>query len=300
MFVIRDYKISMILGKVAILGLGLLGGSIGLELRMRNLAERVVAYARRDQTVAEGRTMGAADEISTNLEGTIAESDLVILCTPVFQMKNLAEKIAKLLPKNCLVTDVGSVKQYVISQVTPALNDAGIEFLGSHPMAGSEKTGVMAAQKGIFKGAHCAITPTSNNSYGSIEKLKKFWGSLGGVPMVMEPDKHDEMVARCSHVPHVLSSTLSKFVLNPGWPKEQASLSSTGFRDISRLASGSPEMWKDISLSNKESIINAISEWNEELNQFINALEEMDETAILDFFKEAKLRRDLWLKNFKK
>lgn len=300
MFGIRVYKISMILGKVSIIGLGLLGGSIGLELREKNLAERVAAYARRDQTIVEGKTMGAADEISTDLKSIVRDSDLVILCTPVFQMKDLVEKIAGALPKNALVTDVGSVKQYVIEQVTPVLNEHGIEFLGSHPMAGSEKTGVTASQIGIFQNAHCAITPTSKNTEASVKKLEDFWKNLGGIPLVMEPSKHDEMVARCSHVPHILSSTLSKFVLNPGWPREQASLSSTGFRDISRLASGSPEMWKDISLSNRESIINAISEWNEELTHFKKALEDKDEEAIFNFFNEAKFRRDSWLKNFKK
>lgn len=290
----------MTFGKVSIIGLGLLGGSIGKDLRERGLAKQVAAYARREETIREGHANEAADEISSDLLGIVEGSDLVILCTPIFQMHKLSEMIVRGVGPGTVVTDVGSVKSYVVEHIEPVFTKHGIDFVGSHPMAGSEKAGVSAAVSGLFENATCVVTPSTGNKKDAVEKVKSLWQAIGGRPVIMSPEEHDELVARCSHLPHVLSSALSRFVLNPRWPKEQSDLSGTGFRDISRLASGSPEMWKDISLSNRSAIIQAIIEWTDELDLYKSALENQDENAILEFFEQAKVRRDLWLENFMK
>lgn len=290
----------MTLNRVAIVGLGLLGGSIGKELKNRRLANKVLAYARREQTVEEGLSVAAADEISTDLFSIVSEADFIILCTPVYQMGKLGSVISEVIKEGTIITDVGSVKSHVTQEMEHIFESSGSHFVGSHPMAGSEKTGVLASQLDLFKNATCVVTPTPNTQENAKNQVIQFWESIGGKPIVMDPTDHDELVARCSHIPHVLSSALSMFVLDPKWPEEQSHLSGTGFRDISRLASGSPEMWKDISLSNRSAILQAMDEWSSELQHFKSALENKDEPAILSFFAEAKNRRDIWLKSFQK
>ncbi|MCD8534165.1 MAG: prephenate dehydrogenase/arogenate dehydrogenase family protein [Verrucomicrobia bacterium] len=284
--------------KVAVLGLGLLGGSIGLTLKKGNFSGLVSAYARRAQTVDDGFRLGVADVISSEIDSVVESADIIVLCTPVFQMKDLVASIGPgAIKPGAIVTDVGSVKGAVIDQLESLVHEAGAYFVGSHPMAGSEKTGVTAASAGLFCGSTCVVTPTDRTEERALESVIDFWRFLGCEVLSLSASFHDEFVGRCSHLPHILSSVLAHYVLSPQWPKEQSQLCSSGFRDTSRLASGSPEMWRDICLSNRQAILAAIADCTDQLNQFRSMLDSHDDTQIFQYFNTAKQQRDAWQKS---
>ncbi len=288
------YRAAMHCQKIALIGLGLLGGSLGLAARQRKLAPRIVGYVRRQASVVECEQLQLVDQATTNLAEAVADADLVVLCTPLGQMREMAEKLGGSLAPGALVTDVGSVKAPVIQELEPIITAAGGEFIGSHPMAGAEKTGPAAARVDLFEGAVCAITPNGNSRPEVIRKLESFWTAVGATPLRIAAELHDDLVSRSSHLPHVVAAELSNYVLSPVHPKEQALLCANGFRDTTRIASGSPEMWRDISISNRRNLARVLGVFIEDLQEFQLALETDDRKAIEEFFSQAKRRRDQW------
>ena len=280
--------------KIALIGVGLLGGSIGLAGRQRRIAERIVGYVRRPASVVECERLRLVDQVSVDLMETVQGADLIVLCTPLGQMREMALKLSEDLAPGALVTDVGSVKAPVIQDLEPIVTSAGGEFLGSHPMAGGEKVGPTAARADLFERAVCAITPTANSRAETIRKIEDFWTSVGATPLRIPAELHDDLVSRSSHLPHVVAAELSNYVLSPVHPKEQLLLCANGFRDTTRIASGSPEMWRDISLSNRRNLARVLGVFIEDLQEFQLALETDDRKAIEEFFTHAKQRRDQW------
>jgi prephenate dehydrogenase len=280
--------------KITVVGVGLLGGSLGLAIRQRRLAERVEGYVRRPESVGECEQLGVVDRATTDLAGAVSEADLVVLCTPIGRMEELCRAMAGVLKRGAIVTDVGSVKESVVRSLEPLVAKAGAHFVGSHPMAGSEKTGVPAARADLFEGAVCAITPTDQSLGQSVEAVETFWRSLGMETLRIPPALHDELVARCSHLPHVLAAELVNHILSPAHPAEQAKLCANGFRDTTRIASGSPEMWRDIASANRMNLARVLDAFMEDLGRIRLALEKGDEEVIGDFFEKAKRRRDEW------
>ena len=280
--------------KITIVGLGLLGGSIGLAARKRGIAAEIAGYARRERTVAESEKIRATDYSTTDLLAAVSDADLVILCTPVAQMLALAERFLPALKRGAIVTDVGSVKGEVVRDLEPLVARAGAHFVGSHPMAGGEKNGVLAARADLFKNAVCVVTPTKKSNNGAVRKLEKFWKTLGGRVLKLPPGQHDELASRASHLPHVLAATLAGLVLDPARPEAQWQLCAGGFRDTTRIASGSPEMWRDIALSNRKNLAKSIAGFVSELQKFQGVLKRADGRALLKIFETAKVRRDAW------
>jgi prephenate dehydrogenase len=281
--------------KVSIIGLGLLGGSLGLACKQRRLAETVYGYARREKTIQEATDLGAVDAASTDLSKAVENADLVIFCTPLCQMTELSRLMIPHLPAGALITDVGSVKGDLVRNLQPLFAEHGIEFIGSHPMAGSEKKGVSAARADLFEKAVCVVTPGSGNKPENVERIRSFWRLLGSRVIDIPAELHDELVSRSSHLPHVLAAALSNYVLAERFPPQQARLCAGGFRDSTRIASGSPEMWRDICLTNAPEIARALNEFLAELEAFQKALAEKDAPAIETFFSNAKMLRDSWL-----
>jgi prephenate dehydrogenase len=279
---------------ISVIGLGLLGGSLALAVKQRRLAGRVQAFVRRSATVAEAQAMGVADLVTLDLKEAVEGADLVVLCTPLAQMKTLAAQMRPDLRPGAIVTDVGSVKGSVVAELEPLLREAGAEFVGSHPMAGSEKIGLAAARADLFDKAVCLVTPGSGTSPAAAAAVENFWRDLGACPLRMAPDTHDDLVSRSSHLPHVVAAELANYVLSPAHPKEQAMVCATGFRDATRLASGSPEMWRDISMANRKNLGRVLGVFIEDLQEFQLALERADVKAIEEFFAKAKQRRDQW------
>jgi prephenate dehydrogenase len=281
--------------KISIIGVGLLGGSIGLAVRQRRLAGEVAGFVRRKSSLKDCEKAGAVDYATTDLLAAVSNADLVILCTPLAQMRSLAQQFLPALKRGAIVTDVGSVKADVVRELESLIAKKGAHFIGSHPMAGAEKTGVRAARKNLFENAVCVLTPTKKSNAAVVRKLEQFWKSLGSRVMKLEAAQHDLLVSRSSHLPHVVAATLAGLVLNPAHPKTQAALCATGFRDTTRIASGSPEMWRDIAVSNRKNLSRSVDAFVSELKKFQVALKSGDAKAVEKFFTTAKQRRDNWL-----
>ena len=280
--------------KITIVGVGLLGGSIGLAARKFGLADEIAGYVRRKETIADCEKAGAMDYATLDLSAAVSNADLVILCTPLAQMRPLAEQLPPALKPGAIVTDVGSVKAGVVRELESLIAQSGAHFVGSHPMAGGEKTGVAASRVELFENAICVVTPTKKSNANAVRKLERFWKSLGARVVKLPPEQHDLFVSRTSHLPHVVAATLANLVLGPTQPKGQAQLCATGFRDTTRIASGSPEMWRDIALANRKHVARSISAFVSELQKFESVLKKSDAKGIEMFFQTAKKQRDQW------
>jgi prephenate dehydrogenase len=284
----------MHLEKIAIIGAGLLGGSLGLAIRERQKPVKVHAFVRRPESVAECQRLGVAHFATQNLKEAVARADLVVLCTPLSQMRELALAMRPFLKPGALVTDVGSVKAGLAQELEPLLLETGACFVGSHPMAGSEKTGLAAARADLFNNAICLVTPTPQSPARAVRAVQDFWKALGGLPVLMTPELHDDLVSRSSHLPHVVAAELANYVLSPAHPKEQALVCASGFRDTTRIAASSPQMWRDVALANRKNLGRVLGVFIEDLQEFQLALEREDVQAIEEFFTKARQRREQW------
>ncbi len=279
------------LQKLTLIGVGLLGGSIGLAAKQRDVAGRVCGLVRREESIAECLAAGVVDEATLDVAEAVADADLIILCTPVGRMGELAAALKPHLAVDAIVTDVGSVKSSVVAAVEPVLS----RFVGSHPLCGSEKAGVAHASGNLFEGAVCAVTPTEASAANDVAVVTEFWEALGSRVVNLTATDHDAIVARTSHLPHVLASALVNAVLTSPRAGESDFLG-TGFRDTTRLASGEAGMWRDIALDNAEAIAAAVEDLQNELSQLRSALNAKDAAALEKFFAQAQSHRADWLK----
>jgi prephenate dehydrogenase len=239
----------MSFGTVAILGPGLIGGSLALALAERGLAERLVLYARSPRRVLdEIRTSGLNAELTDNPREAVREADVVVLCVPIEAMAGLVHEIRDELKPAALVTDVGSVKGSVVLEIAPLLDDRAL-WIGSHPMAGSDQAGFSAARADLFEGAAVVITPTTHTPEEAEDRAEKLWQAVGGRVTRLTPLEHDKLVAQISHVPHLVAAVLAASV-----SAEALELAGGGFRDTTRIASGSPELWQEIIAANGPAI----------------------------------------------
>jgi prephenate dehydrogenase len=280
--------------KITIAGVGLLGGSLGLALRERRLAREVTGFVRRASSVQECERLGAVDHATLDLKQAVAGAGLVVLCTPVGQMRSLAEEMLPALEPGTVVTDVGSVKGVAVRDLETLLAKAGAHYVGSHPMAGAERMGVAASRADLFVDALCVVTPTPKSDLAAVRRVGGLWKSVGARLIELSPETHDELVARASHLPQAVAAVLAHLVLAPHQPRKVRDLCAGGFRDTTRIASGSPEMWRDIALANSKNLSCVLGEFIGELQAVRRALRSRDEAAITRFFTNAKRRRDAW------
>jgi prephenate dehydrogenase len=288
------YPVPVRFQKITIIGVGLLGGSIGLAVKRRRLAREVAGFVRRPASVKDCEQVGAVDYATTDLLAAVSNADLVILCTPLARMRSLTEQFLPALKRGALVTDVGSVKTGVVREVCGLVRTAGAHFIGSHPMAGGEEAGVQAARADLFMKAICVVTPTKNSNRTALRIVEQFWKLLGGRILRLTPQWHDQLVSRSSHLPHVVAAALANLVLDPASPEFQSALCANGFRDTTRIASGSPEMWRDIALANRGNLSRSLDAFICELQKFQRALKKSDAKAISKCLETAKARRDNW------
>jgi prephenate dehydrogenase len=282
--------------KITLVGVGLLGGSLGMALRKRRLAGSVVGYVRRAASVVECEGLGAVSLATLDLQRAAEGAELIVLCTPIAQMRGLVEQILLALKPGAIVTDVGSVKSSVVRDLESLVGKAGAHFVGSHPMAGAEKMGVAAARADLFDGAVCVVTPTRKSNPAAVRKVEQLWKSVGARLLRLTPKAHDDLVSRSSHLPHVVAAQLANLILSPEHSREQGILCANGFRDTTRIASSSPEMWRDIALANRQNLSRALERFTQGLQKFRRALRSGDAEAVTKFFEQAKERRELWSK----
>ena len=270
------------LRKLTILGPGLLGGSIGLTARHRKVAGKVAIWGRRQEAVDEAYKLGAADEAITDLRRAVADAELVVLAVPIGVMPGLANQI----PPECVVTDVGSVKYNLVNQLTHILP----KFVGSHPMAGSEQAGIEAARRELFDNAVCIVTPREDTDKAALNLVYEFWKGLGCQVRTLAPQEHDEIVARISHLPHLVAAAVVNVVCSDG--AHPLNFVGPGFKDFTRIASGPSEMWTEIAVENRQEIARGLDHLIEELGKLRTALENADAIELRTMLKRAKHYRD--------
>jgi prephenate dehydrogenase len=271
-----------VLQKLAILGPGLLGGSIGLAARHRKVAGRVVVWARRPEAADEAYNLGAADEATTDLSRATDGAELIVLAVPIGAMPTLAKQ----LPATAVVTDVGSVKYTIVNTLTDLLP----KFVGSHPMAGSEQTGIEFARRELFDNTVCIVTPRPDTNKAALNLVFDFWKSLGCQVRTLAPLQHDEIVARISHLPHLVAAAVVNVVCSDG--AHPLNFVGPGFKDFTRIAGGPPEMWTEIAVENRHEITRALDALIDELGQLRAALENADAIELRAMLKRAKHYRD--------
>ena len=274
------------LEKVSLVGLGLLGGSLGLAVNSIFPRVKRRGYSHRAVTRNKALNLGSVDDIVPDVADAVRDAQMVILASPIGTFESLMQKMAEHLTPGCIVTDVGSTKVLPVRWARKYFH-RNIQFLGSHPMAGSEQRGVEFARADLFFGAPCILTPTKQTKKSTISFLKDFWQALGMRVQSMTPTEHDRVVARISHVPHLLASAL----VNVSDPKELL-LCGKGFLDATRIASGPPNVWRDIIMANTKNTHAALGKLIKELARMQLALEQENEKTIVKMLTDARETRN--------
>ena len=284
----------MDINKVAIIGLGLIGGSYGLALEKKDPSIRVLGYARREETRKLAKEIKAVDEIFDNINESVKEADLVIIATPIDTIPDIFSKIEKDLKNGAIVTDVGSTRTNIVNEIESIKKREDIFFVGSHPMAGSEKSGLEAAAADLFDNALFIITTTENTSLKAASALEEFYSILSQRIITLSPAEHDSLVAFASHLPYYVAVSLVDTLKNlPPQNKEQIkNIISTGFKDTTRVSMSIPVWGKDVAKTNKESILKALENYEERIKWWkekikSGSLEEIEKTL-----KEVKQFRE--------
>jgi prephenate dehydrogenase len=280
--------------QVAIIGVGLIGGSLGMILRRKRLAAGVVGVGRRIENLKAAVELGAIDRYVSDPREGVQDADLVVLATPVDTYERHLKAWASCLKPGTIVTDVGSVKGRLVEQAEAAMPPA-VHFVGAHPIAGKEKTGVAAASDQLFVGARCIITPTATTDRQALERVTLMWRETGSVVLEMEPYLHDKILGAVSHLPHVVAFTLINALVDI--KREVPSLdlaghSGGGLRDTTRIAASSPEMWRDIFLWNRDNIVRFIETYERALGDMKKLILAGDGAGIEKELERAKQERE--------
>jgi prephenate dehydrogenase len=273
------------LRQVTVLGLGLLGGSVALAA-LRSLPKvKVIGFSHRAETRERARRLGLATEICNDICEAVSRADIVILATPIGTFRETFVHINSSLPKGCIVTDVGSTKVLAHHWAQRELSSK-VLYVGSHPVAGSEQRGLEFARDDLFAGANCILTATKKTNRKALNVLKHFWSSLGSRVVVMDPAKHDKILANISHLPHITAAAL----VNAS-PEADIKMAGRGFIDTSRVASGPANIWTDILLTNSKNICQGIDNLSRELSKLRKAIKGMDEKGIEKLLEKARSKR---------
>jgi len=281
--------------KIALIGIGLIGGSIALETRKRGLARQVVAATRRPETAAKANQLKLADHCGTDLAAAVEGADLVIVCTPVGACGPATRTIAPRLKPGCIVSDVGSVKQTVIADMAPHI-PKGVHFVPAHPVAGTENSGPDAALLDLFQGRWCILTPLPDSDPAAVDRLHAFWKALGSDVNRLDPANHDRVLAIISHLPHLIAYTIVGTADDLGGHlnTEVLKYAAGGFRDFTRIAASDPTMWRDIFMSNKEAVLEVLQRFQEDLFYLQRAIRWGEADKLFDLFTRTReIRRAL-------
>jgi prephenate dehydrogenase len=281
--------------RVAIVGVGLIGGSLGMILRRKKLADEVVGIGRRVENLKAAVELGAIDRYVSDPKEGVKAADLVVLATPVDTYEQHLRDWAESLSAGTVVTDVGSVKGLLVERAE-ALMARRVHFVGAHPIAGKEKTGVAAGSDTLFQGARCILTPTSSTDRSALATVRALWESAGSIVLDMDPYLHDKILGAVSHLPHVaafaLVNTLAD-VRDDGIPElDLAGHSGGGLRDTTRIAASSPEMWRDIFLWNRDNIVAFIEAYERRLGELKRLIHAGDGAGIEKELEQAKRERE--------
>jgi prephenate dehydrogenase len=276
------------MSKIAIIGLGLMGGSLGLAARARGMY--VSAYARREDSRRDALAMGIADVVFDCAADAVQDADIVVLCTPVLTMVELVHGFVNNLKDGCIVTDVGSTKGFLAEEIGAVLADSAAEFIGSHPMAGSEKNGIEASASDLYQGARVIVTPADGTKSEKTKRVVDFWKDMGANVTEMTPEAHDDIIARTSHLPHLVAASLMACVDRDD--SDIAPFCGPGIRDVTRISEGSEEIWHDIVKSNCDAVLSEINVFSDQLAEVKKMLKRKDFDAIKKFLAVSRDKRE--------
>jgi prephenate dehydrogenase len=279
---------------ILIIGCGLIGSSVLRSVIDKKIAKKIFIYEKSKINILKIKKLKLPCEIINNFENIVPNIDLIIFCTPLGEYEKIILKINKYLLPKTIITDVGSTKSIVMSEARLALKNKFSQFIGSHPIAGSEKHGALAAKKDLFYGKNIILTPNNKNSLEQIIKLTKFWESLGGLVSKMKADEHDQIFSTIRHLPHLLAFGLVNIINNKKNKDTLLNFAASGFRDFSRIAASSSEVWRDISIQNQESIIKDLQLFQKEITKLTNFLEKQDQKGLEEYLKLASSTRKNW------
>ncbi len=275
--------------RVAIIGLGLIGGSLAAGMRQQGLAATVVAWDANDLSLATGKDLGIIDEIAPDIASAAANADLVILCVPVNAMKEVLREIK---PGDQIITDVGSVKTRLLGDAESVFGAVPPKLVPGHPIAGSEKHGVTAADPTLFSRHRVILTPADNCEGAALEKVEMLWQHLGADTIRMSAEHHDDVLAQTSHLPHLLAYALVDTLSSGGDSLEVFQYAAGGFRDFSRIAASDPTMWSDIFQANRTPLLEILDRYMTDLGRLRELVSESDGRAMEEIFTRAKAARD--------
>ena len=283
---------SVIYPRVALIGLGLIAGSMSLAMRRRGLAGEVTGYARSAATRETARRIGLVDRVCDSAAEAVADADLVVLCVPVGAMGAVAEEIAPHLKPGCTLSDVGSVKRAVIDAVGPHVPE-GVDFIPAHPLAGTEHSGPESGFATLFDNRWCLLVPEGDVRPEALDRLRALWEGMGAHVDEMEADHHDLVLAVTSHAPHLIAYTMVGVAddLRRVTDSEVIKYSAAGFRDFTRIAASDPTMWRDVFLSNKDATLEILGRFTEELFALQRAIRTGDGEHLFDYFTRTRAIR---------
>lgn len=278
--------------KLAVVGVGLIGGSFALALKEAGLVGEIVGIGRGRANLETARDKGIIDTFTHSLPEGVAGADVVFLATPVQTLSKVASEVLPHMKPGAILTDGGSVKADVIAAIEPML-PADIHFVPGHPVAGTEQSGAAAAFATLYRGRRCILTPTSRTAPDALEKIKRLWQAAGSEVVVMTPEKHDRILAAISHLPHMVAYALVDAVDNCSDENENIlNYSAGGFRDFTRIASSDPTMWRDIALSNRTALLEVIGNFEKSLAEVKQDIAAGNSDGLFEFFLRSKQRRD--------
>lgn len=270
---------------VAIAGTGLMGSSLGLALKAHGFAGRIQAYARREETRAAALRRGVADAVFADPAEAVRGADLVVLCLPVLSIPALAKACLPGLKPGAVITDVGSTKAELNRLMRTVLDGSGVEFVGSHPICGSEQQGIDAGVANLYEGAVTVVTPHAGNSSTAVSAVSALWEKVGSTVCSMSAEEHDQTLAATSHLPHVVAAALC---LSAG---HQGLFCGSGFRDTTRIADGSPQVWSDIVRTNSPALKKALALFRKQLDELEDRMNAADGEPLMEWFDAARRQR---------
>lgn len=264
----------------------MIGASIGLALKQRKLCDSILGVGRRLSSLDAALRVGAVDEVRTQLDQALSSVDLLIVCTPVDQIATHVERSLPFLSPRALITDAGSTKAEIVRRLEK-VDGARHRFVGSHPLAGSEKSGPSAGRADLFVGKTCVITPVETSTRDAVWNVRHFWISMGMRVIERTPEDHDRLLGVTSHLPHLVASALARTLKD-----EDRLFTGTGFRDTTRIAAGDPDVWNAIFSANRTALLDALGEFQSQLDQFQQALISNDQVKLKELLADGKQRRD--------
>jgi prephenate dehydrogenase len=278
--------------QMTILGVGLIGASLAQSCRQRKIVNTIVGFGRNAANLKKAQERNIIDSGSTDLKTAVESSDLIVLCTPVGSLVERVREMIPFLQKGCIITDAGSVKGALVEEIDVMVPDS-IYYVGAHPIAGGEKSGLEASNADLLTGAKCIITPTANTQTEALQRVTEFWTGVGMQTLAMDAHEHDIVFGALSHLPHVIAYALMNTVANVKTEShgDILSMSGGGLKDITRIASSDPVMWRDICLKNKLPVVTLIDQFQETLENIKTLIEQDQADALQEAFADANVHR---------